>query len=781
MFTQYKNRLYNKLVHTYPEVAAHYEGYKDSNPTYHEQHHWQSLKFLRQLNKYYKDGKKGDFPKPPKDYIVKDSDVYVYADRQEPTQTASAKNVGAPTNTPVKPAATAPKPATPAPKPAAPAAKPAAPAAKPAAPAPKPNNAPSKPAQKQNEAPKPSSPASTTSSESAAPVVKPYMDGPESGKAHRMDPYHFAVPLLQYNVISFDIFDTLVFRKLNQPADVFMLVGERLGIFDFYNIRKKSEEEVRQYKNIKYKNSEVTLEEIYERVAYYTGIDAKKGADTEFEIELDMCFANPYMLQVYEILKASQKRIFATSNMYLTKERMKTLLNKCGYYGFEDILVSCDYHCSKATGDLFKILQSEVKESKIVHIGDNVSTDIKSAEKVGIAAKYYQSCRSLGDPHRSCGISWLIESAYRGIVNTTLHNGTQTFSPLWEYGFIYGGLTAFGYVNWIHKKAKSEGISKIIFLSRDGFLLKKIYDMLFQDIPSEYVFWSRVAAFRNVAEGERYSFLHRVIMEQSEKGVTIGKMLKIIGLTDIENLFCKNHLSPECLILNTNSSIICDVLVNNWEKVENALKKAESETELYLSKAVDGHKSVAVVDIGWTARNSGSFVKLLNQIMETNEDKQIKLYMLGSISSRETAGQSLADYYECYMFNSDTNRDVFGRINKERPISLEIIEKLFNAPHCSFMGFSKYGEMDFATPEVDNYRGFEEIESGILDFCRKYYNAFKKYTYLFNISGYDSFIPIRLLLNHQNAALNIIGKLTFNVGIVPENRKKLSSAFGGKK
>lgn len=755
MFKTYKDKLYNKLVHTYPEVQAHYEGYKDSNPEYHKKHRLRSLKFLRMLNKYYKNGKKGDFPKPPRDYTVKGSDIFVYADRQEPEQTVSVETQPpANAQNKAKPAGAAPAPA---PKPAAPAPKPPAPSAKPA-PAPKPsNNTPS------------------------GPVVKPYMDGPESGKAHRMDPYHFTVPLLNYDVVSFDIFDTLIFRKLNQPADLFMLVGERLGVYDFYNIRKKSEEEVRQYNYLKYKNSETTLEEIYERVAFYTGIDAKQGAQTEFEIELDMCFANPYMLRVFEILKGSQKRIVATSNMYLTKQRMKTLLNKCGYNGFEEILVSCDYHCSKTTGDLFKMLQSKVKYSNIVHIGDNISTDIKSAEKVGIVAKYYQSCRSLGDPHRSCGISWLIESAYRGIVNSTLHNGAQTYSLLWEYGFIYGGLAALGYVNWIHNRAKEEGIDKILFLSRDGFLLKKIYDMLFQDIPGEYVFWSRVAAFRNVAEGERYSFLLRVIMEQREKGVTIGEMLRIVGLTDIEYLFGKYNLTPDCLILNTNSSTICNILVNNWDIIENALEKAENETESYLNKAVSGYNSVAVVDLGWTARNSGSFVNILNDIIKANKDKQIKLYLMGSISTRETAGQSLADYYECYMFNSDTNRDVFGRINKERPLSLEIIEKLFNAPHCSFLGFSKFGEMEFATPEVDNYKGFEEIETGVLDFCRKYYNAFKNYEYLMNISGYDSFIPIRLLLNHKDAALNLIGKLSYNIGIVPENRKTLSSAFGGKK
>lgn len=57
---------------------------------------------------------------------------------------------------------------------------------------------------------------------------------------------NFAKGLMSYDVISFDVFDTLLFRPFSSPSDLFMLVGERLDIMDFTQIRLQAEEEARQ-------------------------------------------------------------------------------------------------------------------------------------------------------------------------------------------------------------------------------------------------------------------------------------------------------------------------------------------------------------------------------------------------------------------------------------------------------------------------------------------------------------------------------------------------------
>ena len=49
-----------------------------------------------------------------------------------------------------------------------------------------------------------------------------------------------------YDIISFDIFDTLIFRPFSEPTDIFYFVGAQLGILDFKNIRIIQEYEARQ-------------------------------------------------------------------------------------------------------------------------------------------------------------------------------------------------------------------------------------------------------------------------------------------------------------------------------------------------------------------------------------------------------------------------------------------------------------------------------------------------------------------------------------------------------
>ena len=77
-----------------------------------------------------------------------------------------------------------------------------------------------------------------------------------------------------HEIISFDIFDTLIMRKTFNPLDVFEIVGSkarRLGLVfeDFFGLRRKAEMEN--------PIQEVNLYEIYDEFQRLTGItDAQK-------------------------------------------------------------------------------------------------------------------------------------------------------------------------------------------------------------------------------------------------------------------------------------------------------------------------------------------------------------------------------------------------------------------------------------------------------------------------------------------------------------------------
>ena len=71
--------------------------------------------------------------------------------------------------------------------------------------------------------------------------------------------------LMQYDVISFDIFDTLIFRPFSEPTDLFFFLGEKTGILDFKRLRMQAEAEARTQKYKEEKHYEIKLSDIWSR------------------------------------------------------------------------------------------------------------------------------------------------------------------------------------------------------------------------------------------------------------------------------------------------------------------------------------------------------------------------------------------------------------------------------------------------------------------------------------------------------------------------------------
>ena len=307
----------------------------------------------------------------------------------------------------------------------------------------------------------------------------PYLKGAES-RSTRWTPPHDMVRLLKdYDVVSFDIFDTLIFRPLDLPRHLFWFVGNELDMLNFVNVRTQAENTVRDEKEQREGYREVTIREIYEQIQKETGLDPERGIAAEIETERKLCQANPYMKYVFDTLLALGTRIFLVSDMYLPKEFVEQLLEKCGYAGYEQLLVSCDCQCSKRDGRLFQLLKDYAQGARadaprIVHVGDNPETDIVMAQKMGLETFHYENTTVKGRPYRTDEIPGMVGSAYRGIVNNHLHNGYRRYDAYYEFGFLYGGLFHYGFAQHIHWFAAEHGMEKILFVARDGYIMKQI-------------------------------------------------------------------------------------------------------------------------------------------------------------------------------------------------------------------------------------------------------------------------------------------------------------------
>ncbi len=576
----------------------------------------------------------------------------------------------------------------------------------------------------------------------------PYLDGAESMANDIVTPLQLVkYRLSDCDIVSFDVFDTLIFRPFDDPKTLFTILGEQLDIYDFYTIRTNAEKEARDLAFLQKGNREVTIDDIYNIIERKTGLDAKIGARQEFELEKKYCFANPYFKIVVKLLKEINKPFIICSDMYLHSEQIDEILKGAGYEGYESLLVSCDNNCSKRQGGLYCIEKSLYPKKKILHIGDNYESDYLSAKAQGLQAIHYKNVNDIGASYRAEGFSSLTGSIYNGIVNTTLLNGFDKYDPKYEFGFIYGGLYVLGFAKWIDSTAKKDGVDKVLFLSRDGDIYSKVYDKLPNHLNWEYFHWSRIVGMKAGVEENFYEFVNRMV---NHKAGAVNKpkvtnLLKSLELDFLIDEMKKHGLKSRDILNQENKKLVEQLFVDNKEKIVEAYKH---DTELIydvIRRAIKGCKKVAIIDIGW----AGSGPLGIKYIIENKlgVDCTAECYLAASMHHvQQLPPPTLMNgSIKAYMFSQLHNRINYdSHKNTNKTLNNVLFEMFTQACSPTFAGYSDNG-MAFDTPEIENYESIESIQNGILDFADKYLHFFADTDYLLNISGYDAYLPFRMI------------------------------------
>jgi len=190
--------------------------------------------------------------------------------------------------------------------------------------------------------------------------------------------------LLKYDVITFDIFDTLITRKVYDIDDIFRVIDKRLAkeniLDNFFEIRIKSRE------NLRRKKETCTIHEIYEEFEILTNLSreqVKEIKKLEIQTELDFCIPKIDVLKLYNKLLKAKKKIILVSDMYFTKDILEEILNNCGYYNYDDIFVSSEIGKTKESGDMWEYFFEFYNGVSTVHIGDNEESDIRVVNNMG--------------------------------------------------------------------------------------------------------------------------------------------------------------------------------------------------------------------------------------------------------------------------------------------------------------------------------------------------------------------------------------------------------------
>lgn len=614
----------------------------------------------------------------------------------------------------------------------------------------------------------------------------------ESALSQREAPEEFAKRLTQYDVISFDVFDTLVFRPFSNPADLFFIVGEKLKYLDFERIRREMEWRARQKAKEQRNSYEVTLQDIYRELEEQAGILMTKGMQAEVETELELCFGNPYMLEVFKHLKRCGKKIICTSDMYLSSAVIREMVEKCGFRGIKNYFISCEYAKSKGDGALYRVVEKALGSDKTyIHIGDHPVSDVGKAKEAGWHAELYRNVNIAGMPYRAEDMSVVTGSMYRGIVNAHIHNGLKAYSQEYELGFIYGGLFVLGYCQWIHEYVKTHEIDKVLFLARDGDILKQAYVKLYPEESgegrTEYVYWSRLAAAKMAAGYYKYDYFRRFIDHKVNQDYTLKQIFTSMEIEDMLPAMCEELpdfmgelavsdkvfgidssafknirkeavISRESRLTDRNAWMIKEYLIAHWKEVLSHYEEQIEAGGQYYKKVLKGCKRVVAVDIGWAGSGAVTLDYMVNAVWQI--DCEV-IGLLAGTNSIHNAEPNMSEplLYSgklvSYLFSQGNNRDIWKFHDAAKGHNL-IWEVLLSSAQNSFKGFAKKeDDVKFLWKEAEpGIKEAEELQKGIRDFVKMWQKLLESRRGVAEISGGDAYAGVAILLNRKNRSLS---------------------------
>ncbi|WP_017752683.1 hypothetical protein [Clostridium tyrobutyricum] len=543
---------------------------------------------------------------------------------------------------------------------------------------------------------------------------------------------------MQYNVdslklLSVDIFDTLIFRTVETPSKIFYIMGEilknkygdnfNLTVFEFKQIRILAEQKAREVKNKKLGTKEVTLDEIYNYMPPMC-CSKVKIEDLEIQIEKKYSYINPEINNFISKCNSKNIPIVLTSDIYFSQNQIVDILsfNKFDLRKIDKIFISSEYGKSKSEGQLFEVLLNEYNEinsPEILHIGDNLISDIINSKKYGIKSYYY---KTLSDDKNT-----LFEREkimYGNIVPEISAIRKLAYGDHFSYAgkekvFFQFGASVLGpflslLCEWVVDTAEKEKVNYIYPLMREGYILEKMLKNIIKsrkvDISIKSLYVSRKALFMPSLN----SFNKEVLVKLFEReNFTVDNLFSTLKIEDNLEKFkkYKNIKLQQCYSMNIENRNLRQVLFEYLlkddvkELIDNKIKNEKELFIYYLMQNFNFNKRFITVDLGFRGTMQSQLDDILKSI------------------SKKTGIHLLAFGEECIKYKLFLGYDIRGFIgNAGENIDIvksitwcpDIIEELMMGNIGSTIGYRNKGKG--VEPILDTIKVSKE-ELRLKDIC----------------------------------------------------------------
>jgi predicted HAD superfamily hydrolase len=584
--------------------------------------------------------------------------------------------------------------------------------------------------------------------------------------------------------LSLDIFDTAVLRAVPRPVDVFEVVNARfepqaLG-FAYPQARIAAEAKAREEVWRSLGRVEIVLDEIYailKREHPSSGAIVKELQAAELAAELALALRNPFIHAAYRHALNSGKPVIFASDMYLPETVVRQILDIGGYSDYERLYLSSTLGMTKAAGTLYEriIAETPCRPAAILHIGDNEQSDVRMARRHGLTAYHYRKCldRALRSPGLRKAQRRALK-AHRRDARRSIHLGTvltryaipenmqqdSVQEDFWyELGYRQVGLLFLGFCRWLIHQALTDRVEKLYFLSRDGFILKQVYDLLSQKIehapPSVYLYASRRAL--NVPG---ITELDAPTMDFLVGGTSTLRVEQFIGRLGLRATDFAAEIraagfddATHRVVNGRDYAMLRDLYQRIFPAIRQvALAEQEHLYDYLQTTGILQAGKIGLVDIGW----HGTLQHSLNRLIEaTGRSIDITGYYLGTFQKARLfaeAGQRMASY----ICKQAEPVELYDKVK----LSVEIFEFIHMAPHGSVIKFEQTEQGIAPVFEVNDQDPAKlakvaAVQQGALDFVSDSAHAWRELGFL-ELSPELAIEPLADLLakpTHREAVL----------------------------
>ncbi|AFL72205.1 HAD family hydrolase [Thiocystis violascens] len=549
------------------------------------------------------------------------------------------------------------------------------------------------------------------------------------------------------DVVAFDVFDTLLFRRCDADdvqLGVARALGHSLGNDEssdiaILRVREQAYFDAAAENEFKGFDKDAHLDDI--NLAWVKRLApnepgrwsdlAAVARESKIRYEHWACFPNPATVPILQRLAGTGKRAVFVSDMYLGEAIVSDLLTANGLRQFFSAgYVSGDIALTKSSGRLFQhVLEKEgIDGSRMLHIGDNPHADGRRAIEHGIKAIVVRE-RDIPLKRMRFDHNYALQDrrwlGYNAASFASAASLQQVEPELHTIGRDVLGPPFSAFIHGLAEYCMRIRPDAVYFLSREGLLLKDLYDQLIATLqlplPSGgYLCTSRL----NAAVAAMRSFGWREITLKlgshnkptvssifSPLGFSRDELASIAGKCGISDIDQKFIIDSPTIARLVAHPILQDRAIRLGQNARNALHE-------YLEKrGFFNARSVVLVDVGW----AGQIQEGLKIALSDSPAPIINVYYLGA---NQLAGERRRSGLNIRAYLADMEQyDWLGSATFE---FVELFEIPSRALHGTVLGHNQ-GEPLFAsedsaerTPEHSDEPRIALLQEGICEYMLHY-------------------------------------------------------------